>query len=165
MAGEITGSARGIGTQFGGEVGYRISVGHAEFKPFVGLDVMRFYRAGYTETQEVGLTYPSQTFTKVISKVGAALSAQFQAYGATYMPGARAAWGRDLHNTTLVTQAALFDTAFETPAANPGRDAALIDLSLTAWRSEKLRLFASLGAEIRQNAVSHQVAGGFRYSW
>jgi uncharacterized protein with beta-barrel porin domain len=165
MPGEITGNARGIGAQIGGEIGYRIKISHAEFKPFVGLDVMKFYRAGYTETQETGLTYPSQTFTKVMSKLGFALSMPVEAHGVTYLPGVRAAWGRDLYDTTLVTQAALFDAAFETPAANPGRDAALIDLSITAWRTEKLRLFASLGTEIRQNALSQQIAGGFRYSW
>jgi hypothetical protein len=50
-------------------------------------------------------------------------------------------------------------------AATPGRDAALIDLSLAAWRTEQLRVFGSISGDIRRNAVSQQVAGGVRYSW
>ena len=134
-------------------------------KPFVGLDLLKLRRASYTETQEVGLTYPSQTFTKVMSKVGAATYMQYEAYGVTYLPEVRAAWGHDLRDTTLITQAALFDTPFVVNAATPGRDAALIDLSLTAWRTEQFRVFASTSGEFRHNASSWQLAGGFRYTW
>jgi subtilisin family serine protease len=60
-------------------------------------------------------------------------------------------------NTTLVTQAALLDTPFEVDAAAPGRDAALVDLSITAWRSDRFRLFDSLSGEFRRNAISHRL--------
>jgi outer membrane autotransporter protein len=134
-------------------------------KPFVGLDALTLRRSSYTETQEIGITYPAQSFTKVLTKVGPAANVRFDANGTTYLPEVRAAWGHDLRDTTLTTQAALLDNPFTVDAAKPGRDAALIDLSLTAWRSNQFRVFASLSGEYRRNAISQQIAGGFRYAW
>ncbi len=161
----INGNANGLAALIGGEAGYRIPIGIATLKPFVGLDWQMLRRNGYEETTAFGLSYPTQTFTKITTKLGVASSVKFQSHGMTYLPELRAAWAHDLRDTTLTTQAALLDSPFEVDAASPGRDAALIDLSLTAWRSEQFRVFASVGGEYRHNAVSHQIAGGVRYAW
>lgn len=165
MPGLIAGSAHGIGALFAGEAGYRIAVANTTIKPFAGLDVLTLRRSTYTETQEAGLTYPAQTFTKVMSKIGAATNTRFDVDGVSLLPEVRAAWGHDLRDSTLVTHAALLDTPFIVNAAAPGRDVALIDLSLTAWRSSQLRVFASASGEFRRNASNEQIAGGFRYAW
>jgi len=75
------------------------------------------------------------------------------------------AWTRDLRDDALTSQAALFEQAFLINAAEPGRDAALVSLNLTAWRSQALSVYAGYTGEFRSNAVSHQIAGGLRAAW
>jgi uncharacterized protein with beta-barrel porin domain len=50
-------------------------------------------------------------------------------------------------------------------AANPGRDSAVVALSLSAWQTERLCLFANYTGQFSANAIATQVAGGLRVAW
>jgi subtilase-type serine protease len=113
-----------------------------------------------------GLAYGAQVYDKLTTTLGLSLSAQLRASdGTTFAPELRIGWGHDLRDTTLVTQAALLDTPFIVNAAQPGRDAGLVGVKLSGWRSENFRLFGSYTGEFRSNAYSHQLAAGARFSW
>jgi len=165
--GAITGKARGFGGGISGEAGYLIPFAAATLKPFVGLSWQGLRRDGYSETQQpFGLTYPSQWYEKLTTTVGLALSTQQRlGGGATLMPEFKLAWGHDLRDTTLVSEAALLDNAFTVAGASPGRDAALVGFKLAGWTQENFRLFAAYNGEFRSNATSHQLTGGVRYTW
>jgi uncharacterized protein with beta-barrel porin domain len=81
------------------------------------------------------------------------------------VPQLKLAWTHDFGNQALVTQAALLNQPFAIVAANPGRDAAVMALSLSAWQTESLCLFANYTGEFRSNAVATQLAGGVRAVW
>jgi len=167
VPGTIAGSARGIGGGVSAEAGYLIPFMLGTAKPFVGLSWQGLRRDGYAETQQpFGLTYPAQSFDKLTTTVGIAVSTEQRlANGATIMPEFKLAWGHDLRDTTLVSQAALLDTPFTIEGAKPGRDAALFGFRLAGWTQENFRLFAAYNGEFRSNATSHQVTGGARYTW
>lgn len=85
--------------------------------------------------------------------------------GWNYMPELRLAWAHDLSDTTLTTQASLLGTPFTVDNVDPGRDAALVGLTLTAWSKESFRLFTSYNGEFRARARTHQVSLGARTTW
>lgn len=164
--GAITSNATGFGGSVGAEAGYRIALGHATVKPFVGLTWQGLRRGGYSETNlPFGLAYPAQSFDKLTTTAGLSLSTTRRLGAATLMPELRLAWGHDLRDTTLISQAALLDTAFTVVGADPGRDAALVSFRLAGWERENFQVFGSYNGEFRSNAVSHQFSGGARYTW
>jgi outer membrane autotransporter protein len=163
----IEGRADGIGASVALEAGYRIGLGQYTLKPFAGVTWQGLRRNAYAETQQpFGLTFPTQSFEKLGTTLGAAVNTRHRTdMGVTLMPEVRLAWGHDLRDTALVSQAALLDSAFTITAANPGRDSALFGFKLSGWTRENFRLFGSYNGEFRRNAVSHQVTGGARYTW
>ncbi len=164
--GTANGKANGFGGLVAGEIGYRMTVAAFTVKPYVGLEWQTFHRRAYDETAAFGLSYPAQSFNKLVSTLGTQISTRFRtAEGLTLMPEIKLAWAHDLRDTTLVTQTALLDNAFTVSAASPGRDAALAGLTLTGWTRENFRLFASYNGEFRRNAHSHALTGGGRWSW
>ncbi|OYU90765.1 MAG: peptidase S8 [Bradyrhizobiaceae bacterium PARB1] len=166
--GAISGGVNGFGTAVNLEAGYLIPVWQqAVLQPFAGLGWQGFRRGAYAENQQpFGLAYGAQFYDKLTTTLGVSMSAQLRTLdGTTLMPEVRLGWGHDLRDTTLVTQAALLDTPFTVAAAQPGRDAGLVGLKLSGWRSENVRLYGSYNGEFRSNAVSHQVAAGARFSW
>lgn len=165
--GAITGNANGFGGGVSFEAGYRIPAGEATVKPYAGIGWQGLRRDGYTETQQpFGLVYPSQSFEKLTTTLGASVSMRQRfANGVVVTPEFRIGWGHDLRDTTLVSQGALLDSAFTTGAASPGRDAALVGFTLAGWATDHLRLFAAYNGEFRSNATSHQLSGGLRYAW
>ena len=86
-------------------------------------------------------------------------------YGWNFLPELRLAWGHVLRDSTLTTQAALLDTPFTVTNVDPGKDAALVGLQLTAWTRESFRLFTSYNGDYRARARSHQVSLGARATW
>ncbi|MCK9909042.1 autotransporter domain-containing protein [Microbacteriaceae bacterium K1510] len=163
----ITGSTKGLGGSLGIEAGYMIAVAQFTVKPYAGITWQGLRLNGYSETQQpYGLTYPAQTFDKLTTTLGVAFSTTTRVADAvTLMPELKLGWAHDLRDTTLVSQAALLDSAFSVNAADPGRDAALVGLKLAGWTRESLRLFVAYNGEFRSNATSHQVTGGGRVTW
>lgn len=166
-SGAINGNANGFGGSVGVEAGYLIPVAAYTVKPYVGLVWQGLRRNGYTETQQpFGLSYPAQSFEKLASTLGVALSTTTRLpTGVSLMPELKVGWGHDWRDSTLVSQAALLDNAFTVNSAEPGRDAALVGLKLAGWTRESFRLFAAYNGEFRSNAASHQISGGARYTW
>ncbi|WP_041798314.1 autotransporter domain-containing protein [Rhodopseudomonas palustris] len=166
--GGLQGNANGIGLGTSVEAGYRFALAHGlTLKPFAGVSWQGFRRDGYSESQApFGLAYAAQTYDKLTTITGAALSTQLRAVdGTTLAPEFKLGWGYDLRDTTLVSQAALLDQPFLVSAAAPGRNAALVGAKISGWRSDAFRMFASYNGEFRSNATSHQVSAGARYSW
>ena len=166
--GAISGAVNGFGTAVNLEAGYLIQVWQqAVLQPFAGLGWQGFRRGAYAENEQTfGLAYGAQFTDKLTTTLGLSLSTQLRTMeGATVMPELRVGWGHDLRDTTLVTQAALLDTPFAVEGARPGRDAGVVGVKLSGWRSENFRLYGSYNGEFRSNAVSHQVAAGVRFSW
>lgn len=164
----LQGSGNGIGVGTSIEAGYRFALTpDVTLKPFAGLSYQVLRRDGYSESQQpIGLTYAAQTYDKLTSSVGAALSARVRVLdGTTLMPELKVGWGYDLRDTTLVSQAALLDEAFLVDAAAPGRHAALVGAKVSGWRTDSFRLYAAYNGEYRSNATSHQVSAGARFSW
>ncbi len=168
MPGAIGGAVNGFGTAINLEAGYLIPMWQqAVLQPFAGLGWQGFRRNAYVENQQpFGLAYGAQFYDKLTATLGLSLSAQLLTLdGTTLMPELRIGWGHDLRDTTLVTQAALLDAPFMVEGARPGRDAGLVGVKLSGWRSENFRLYGSYNGEFRSNAISHQVAAGARFSW
>lgn len=164
----LQGSTNGIGVGTSLEAGYRFSVApNVVLKPFAGINWQGFRRDAYSESQlPFGLVYATQTYDKLTTTAGIALSARISTLeGATLMPELKLGWGHDLRDTTLVSTAALLDESFLVDAARPGRDAALVALKMSGWRSENFRLFAAYNGEFRSNAESHQLSAGARFAW
>lgn len=166
--GAIGGAVNGFGTAVNLEAGYLIPVWQqAVLQPFAGLGWQGFRRGAYDENQQLfGLAYDAQFLDKLTTTLGLSLSAHLRVLdGTTLLPELRVGWGHDLRDTTLVTQTAVLDTPFLVEGARPGRDAGLVGLKLSGWRSENFRLYGSYNGEFRSNAISHQVAAGARFSW
>ncbi|WP_445488085.1 autotransporter domain-containing protein [Rhodopseudomonas sp. RCAM05734] len=164
----LQGSTNGIGVGTSLEAGYRFAVApNVVLKPYAGINWQGFRRDAYSESQlPFGLVYATQTYDKLTTTAGVALSARISTLeGATLMPELKVGWGHDLRDTTLVSTAALLDEAFLVDAAHPGRDAALVGLKMSGWRSENFRLFAAYNGEFRSNAESHQLSAGARFAW
>jgi outer membrane autotransporter protein len=164
----LQGSTNGIGVGTSLEAGYRFAVApNVVLKPFAGVNWQGFRRDAYSESQlPFGLVYATQTYDKLTTTAGVALSARISTLeDATLMPELKVGWGHDLRDTTLVSTAALLDEAFLIDAARPGRDAALVGLKMSGWRSENFRLFAAYNGEFRSNAESHQLSAGARLAW
>ncbi|WP_322516491.1 autotransporter domain-containing protein [Rhodopseudomonas palustris] len=164
----LQGNANGVGLGTALEAGYRFALApDVTLKPFAGLSWQGFRRDGYSESQlPIGLVYAAQTYDKLTTVTGAALSARLRvADGATLMPELKLGWGYDLRDTTLVSQAALLDQPFLVSAAQPGRNAALVGAKISGWRTDSFRMFAAYNGEYRSNAASHQLSAGARFNW
>lgn len=165
LSASASGSTSGWGALAAGEIGYRVALGAATVKPYVGLTAQSFTRNGFTESSAFGLSFSEETFTRLTSAVGATATTTVRAGEFTIAPMAKLAWLHDLRDDALVTSAALLDVPFQIGAAAPGRDAAVLGLGLSAWRNESLRVFAAYSGEWRTNASSHELTGGLRLSW
>ena len=74
----IEGKADGIGASVALEAGYRFDLGQYTLKPFAGVTWLGLHRNAYAETQQpFGLTFPTQSF----EKLGTTLGAQIVAVG------------------------------------------------------------------------------------
>lgn len=164
----LQGSTNGIGVGTSFEAGYRFSLTpDVILKPYAGINWQGFRRDGYSESNlPIGLVYSAQTYDKLMTTAGAAMSAKLRTTdGTTLVPEVKLGWGYDLRDTTLVSQAALLDESFLVTAASPGRHAALVGAKLSGWRTETFRLFGAYNGEYRSNAISHQLSAGARFNW
>jgi hypothetical protein len=96
------------------------------------------------------LSFPTQTFNRLTSEVGLWTTTLFNSSLATFMLQLKVAWTNDFGNQALETQAALLDQPFSIATANPGRDAAVVDVNLTAWQTENVRVFARYWGRVPQ---------------
>ena len=164
----LQGSANGVGVGTSFEAGYRFAITpDVILKPYVGVNWQGFRRDGYSESQvPIGLVYAAQTYDKLMTTAGAAVSAKLRTTdGTTLVPELKLGWGYDLRDTTLTSQAALLDESFLVTAASPGRSAALVGAKLSGWRTETFRMFGAYNGEYRSNATSHQLSAGARFAW
>jgi uncharacterized protein with beta-barrel porin domain len=165
VSGSPVGAINGWGTLASGDVGYRFYANGTTFKPYVGLTGQWYDQKAFTETSVFGLNIPSQTFNKLTPEVGIWLTQTARLGSILLVPQLSVAWTHDFGNQALVTQAALLQEPFVITAANPGRDAAVMAFSLSAWQTESLCLFANYTSEFRSNAIATQLAGGLRAVW
>jgi len=164
----LSGSANGVGIGTSFEAGYRFALApDVILKPYVGVNWQGFRRDGYSESNlPIGLVYSAQTYDKLMTTAGAALSAKLRTTdGTTLVPEVKLGWGYDLRDATLTSQAALLDESFLVTAASPGRSAALVGAKLSGWRTESFRMFGAYNGEYRSNATSHQLSAGARFNW
>jgi uncharacterized protein with beta-barrel porin domain len=61
--------------------------------------------------------------------------------------------------------AAFGPTALVLRDPEPGRDAAVVGLEVTAWKTADVQLFAGYVGEFRSNASAHQGRLGLRLTW
>jgi outer membrane autotransporter protein len=158
----VTGSYSGLGYLVSADVGYRTEWQAITVKPYVGLTVQGLDQGDFIETSAVGLSFPSQTFTKVTSELGVRATSEFELAGLTLEPDLKAAWAHELSDNSLVTHAALFGAPFEIHAAEPGEDAFLVDGGVSVLLSDRLAAFVGYAGEFRSNATSQEVRGGLR---
>jgi uncharacterized protein with beta-barrel porin domain len=159
------GSLSGWGGLAAADAGYLFEFAGATLKPFVGLTGQTFNRSGFTETTDFGLAFPTQTFYRLTSEVGAWATTLLHADLTTYMVQLKLSWTDDFGNQALTTQAALLDQPFAIQAANPGRNAAVVGINVAAWQTENVALFAKYAGEFRGNANSQQGSVGLRVTW
>jgi len=159
------GSLSGWGGLAAADAGYLFEFAGATLKPFVGLTGQTFNRSGFTETTDFGLYFPTQTFYRLTSEVGAWATTLLHADLTTYMVQLKLSWTDDFGNQALTTQAALLDQPFAIEASNPGRNAAVIGINVAAWQTENVALFAKYAGEFRGNANSQQGSVGLRVTW
>jgi subtilase-type serine protease len=165
FATNASGSVNGWGWLAEGDAGYRFTVARVNIEPYLGLTGQTIYQGAFTETSADGLELPSQSFARATSALGSWFSATFNVDGFTLMPLGRLAWAHDFLNDTLATQAAFLNTPLTIAAADPGRDAALINATLAGWQTQRLRVFLSYNGEFRSNATSNGVSAGLIYNW
>jgi subtilase-type serine protease len=159
------GSLSGWGALAAGDAGYLFEFAGATLKPFVGLTGQSFNRRAFTETTDFGLSFPSQTFNRLTSEVGAWATTLLHADLTTYMLQLKLSWTDDFGDQALTTQAALLDQPFAIAAANPGRNAAVVGVNVASWQTENIALFARYTGEFRGNANSQQGSVGLRVTW
>ncbi len=106
------GSVDGWGVLAAGEAGYRLAVAGATVERYAGIVAQTFHQSAFTETSDFGLSFPSQTFNKVTSSLGARMATRVQAAGITFEPQVKLAWAHDLRDESLTMTAALFDAPF-----------------------------------------------------
>ncbi len=85
--------------------------------------------------------------------------------GWTVRPELRLAWSRYLFNPSPAVPAFLGDVLLVLRDPEPGRNAAVIGLELTAWKTTNLQLFTGYAGEFRSNATAHQGRLGVRLTW
>lgn len=164
-----SGSGTGLIANF--EVGYRLQAGAgtaAWIKPFAGLSYSNLNRSGFVETGAgaLGLSFPSQRFAMLQSRVGVAFGATLIADNkVTYAPEISLAWGRSLSDQTSRYRTTLVDEALVLPVATEGRDALLANVKLTAELNANFRLSAGYSGEYRARHVAHRLEGGARWTW
>lgn len=170
---DTTASSSGGGTGLIGnfEVGYRLQAGsgpRAWVKPFAGLSYSDLNRSGFVETGAgaLGLSFPSQRFAVLQSRVGVAFGATLIAgNNVTYAPEISLAWGRSLNDQTSRYRTTLADQALVLPVATEGRDALLANVKLTAELNANFRLFVGYSGAYRARHVAHRLEGGARWTW
>ncbi|MBV9903617.1 MAG: autotransporter domain-containing protein, partial [Alphaproteobacteria bacterium] len=159
----VLGSTSGWGGMLAVQAGYPIRLDDTVvLTPFGGVTAQFHARDAFTETTPVGLSFPDQTFARLVTELGARLGATFDVGEVEVRPSVSAAWTHDAGDAGLVTHVAIFDSPFEIDAADPGRDAALISAELSAQAAENLDVFVGYTGEFRRNATSHEVSAGFR---
>jgi len=89
-------------------------------KPYAGLTTQLLHQGAFSETTDFGLDFPSQSFTKVTTLIGARAQFSFQFAGFTVVPQGNLAWSHALHDGSLFTHAALYDSPFLIEAADRG---------------------------------------------
>lgn len=160
-----SGKVSGWGGLVAGEAGYRVDLSNVVLRPFVGLTAQAQHQNAFSESSDFGLILPAQNYSKLTTAVGTWITTTVQAGEFTLTPAAKLAWAHDLRDTTLTTEAALFDAPFAISMADPGRDAAVVGLKLGASKNQHLGVFASYTGEFRRNANVQQLAGGVRVNW
>jgi uncharacterized protein with beta-barrel porin domain len=160
-----SGSVNGWGALAAADAGFRFDVAGATLKPFVGLTGQNFNRRAFTESTDFGLSFPTQTFSRLTSEVGLWATTAFHDGLTIYLLQAKLSWADDFGSQALTTQAALLDQPFAIGAANPGRSAAVVALDLAAWQTENVALFARYTGKFRSNAIANEGAVGLRVTW
>lgn len=172
IASRTRGSSDGLGLTAIGDIGYRArfptSAGEAFVKPFAALAYTGQERGRFSEFGLLGpgLFFPSKTFERASGSFGVATGLDMSAGdGWTVRPELRLAWSRYLFNPSPAVPAFLGDVPLVLRDPEPGRNAAVIGLELTAWKTTNLQLFTGYAGEFRSNATAHQGRLGVRLTW
>ncbi len=173
-------SIAGIGTStahFGGqeyglaaEVGYRFEVGGFAIEPVAGLSFISVRTARFNEagTGLFDLAGRPATTNALYGSLGAQVRRQFSIDDMKFGIEARARWQHDfLYDGRSVTAAfaAAPGTSLAVQGAKPGRDAALLGLTVGTLLAPGVRLYAGYDVELRAHLVAHMVSGGVKIRW
>ena len=166
------GSADGLGFTALASVGHRFRVptasGEAYLKPFVAGAYVSQERGAYTEfgATTPGLAFPAKTFERASLSLGVAAGVDLAAGdGWTLRPELRLAWARYLTDPSPPVEAFFLGAPTVLRDPDPGRNAAVVGIELTAWRTAGAQVFGGYVGEFRDNATAHQGRVGLRLTW
>lgn len=168
----LRGDSGGMGLNLAAAAGYKFTIsstaGALFLKPFAAVTYSDLRRDEYVETGAggVALLFPAQTFERATATLGVAAGADVTfGHGWTVRPELRLGWSRYLVDPTPPVVALFGGAPVVIRDPDPGRDAVVVGLDVTAWQSGYAQIFAGYVGEFRANAQSHLQRGGLRVSW
>jgi len=156
---------------FDAEAGYRLRWGGFRLEPSIGLAYANSHQSSFTETgaNSLNLLGDSRSIDSIRASIGARVAYGVKLDdGLVLVPEARLRYQRELgddERTLDAGFAGINGGSFTVRGAEPGRDAALVGVGLTANLDPGLALFVDYDADLRSNANAHAVTGGLRFTW
>lgn len=153
------------------EGGYRMAAGSFTITPLVSVLALRNYTDGFTETGAgaLNLDVNSNTTDSLQSGLGVKLSREFKPEkDFTLIPEAGAKWLHEFGDTESNINARFIDApagSFVVSADSVDRDSAVLSLSLSGKKAEKINFFVGYDLGVNKDQVSHGFSGGLRYNW
>ncbi len=170
VAGGSAASAYGGGSvRFGVDGGYKIKLAAHELMPFVGLDVIHGWTAGYTETGAPGglnLTVADSTSDTIDGRIGLKWSTrQTVAPGVILEPMLSAAWIHSFGDATPKVHASMLGNSFVMTGASRSREALAMSAGLTTEIGGNMSVFGRYSGRMASDMSAHDFAAGLRYRW
>ena len=150
------------------DIGYRIESGRLLIEPvgFVRYDTVKVDDFTEQGADVFSLTVRNNRYTRVAAGVGARFRADLATSGgAVIQPEAYAIWRRELKGPRYALTQSLAGQSFVVEAGEPGRDAALLGVSIGAQLSGRFRLAAAYDAELSENRTGHAITAQLRIAW
>lgn len=150
------------------DIGYRFDSGALLIEPtgFVRYDTVKVDDFTEQGADVFSLTVRNNRYTRVAAGIGARFRANMTTSGgAVIQPEAYAVWRRELKDSRYALTQSLAGQSFVVEAAAPGRDAALLGVSVGAQLSGRFRLAAAYDAELSENRTAHAITAQLRITW
>lgn len=158
----------GGSVRFGLDGGYKIRWLSSEFMPFVGLDVIHGWTAGYTEKGAgvLNLTIEDNRTTAVDGRIGLKWSTRYAlATGATIAPMVSAAWVHSFGDDTSTIHGSMVGSSFVMTGPARSRDSLALSTGLTADVGDTVSIYGRYSGRLARDAQAHDFSAGFRYKW
>lgn len=156
---------------FDAEAGYRLTWQGFRVEPSIGLAYANSDQSRFTErgADSLNLNGDSRSIDSVRGSIGARVAHDVRLDdGLVLVPEARLRYQREFGDDQRTLDASFAGIAggtFTTRGAEPGRDAALVGVGVTANLDPGLAFFVAYDGDIRANAAAHAVTGGLRFTW